>query len=143
MDGGRRASHTLDGRYGSGYGLVIRDADGSPRELHRLLPSAEIARVDPLTSEPIYQYGLGEAGGATVSQTYGWRDLIVIRPTVTLSSIGANGFVNGLAPIRAARNAIGLAPGPSDRMGLLGVLAQESGRSKFAKASVAGGLSHR
>ncbi len=94
--------------WGAGYALVIRDADGEPRELHRLLPTAVICRIDPATSEPFYEYGLGTVAGATQVQTYSWRDLIVIRPTVQLSTIGAYGFQNGLAPVKAAKNAIGL-----------------------------------
>jgi HK97 family phage portal protein len=102
-----RAQLTADALlWGQGIALVVRDADGLPRELHRLLPTSVISSIDPATSEPAYQYGLGEANAPT---TYSWRDLIVIRPTVQLSTIGAFGFQNGLAPIKAAKNAIGLA----------------------------------
>jgi HK97 family phage portal protein len=102
-----RAQLTADALlWGQGVALVIRDVDGNPRELHRLLPTSVISSIDPATSEPTYQYGLGEANAPTV---YSWRDLIVIRPTVQLSTIGAFGFQNGLAPIKAAKNAIGLA----------------------------------
>jgi HK97 family phage portal protein len=105
LDAGElRSALTLDALlWGAGYALVIRDSDGKPQELHRLLPTAVIARVDPNTSEPSYDYNVGTGGG-----NYSYRDVIVIRPIVRMDNIGAYGFQTGLAPIKTCREAIAL-----------------------------------
>jgi HK97 family phage portal protein len=100
-----RAQVTADALlWGAGYAAVVRDDQGNPRELHRLLPTAVIATIDPDTSEPSYQYNPGGAA----SKTYSWSDIIVIRPTIRQDNLGTYGLLTGLAPIRTAREAIAL-----------------------------------
>jgi phage portal protein BeeE len=51
-----RLNLTIDAMLaGNGYALVVRDADGNPVELHRLLPATVITTIDP-RGEPKYTY---------------------------------------------------------------------------------------
>jgi phage portal protein BeeE len=89
---------------GSGYGLVIRDGEGNPRELHRLPPYAVVVTIDPITSEPSYRFNIGQEGG----NTYSYRDIIHITPVARMDGINGLGYLTGLSQVRTARQAIGL-----------------------------------
>jgi HK97 family phage portal protein len=90
--------------WGAGYAAVIRDGDGNPVELHRLLPWAVVASIDLVTGEPRYQYSVGQS--QTVN--YSFRDVIALTPIIRKDMVGSIGPLLGLAPIQSARNAIGL-----------------------------------
>jgi HK97 family phage portal protein len=101
-----RTALTLDSLlWGSGFGLVLRDSEGQPRELHRLPPPNVVTVVDPFTQEPHYTCNIGQGG----TGEYGWQDIIQVRPIVRLDALATAGWQTGLAPIKTGRQAIGLA----------------------------------
>jgi len=101
-----RTALTLDSLLcGSGFGLIVRDLDGNPREIHRLPPPNVVTTVDPFTMEPKYTCNIGQGG----TGEYSWQDIIQIRPTVRMDALATAGFQTGLSPIKTGRQAIGLA----------------------------------
>lgn len=100
--------------WGAGYAAVVRDNDGNPVELHRLLPWAVVATIDLVTGEPSYAYNVGQSGPAL---RYGHNDVIAITPIIHKDMVGSIGPLLGLAPIQSARNAIGLSQSLEDHAG--------------------------
>lgn len=96
--GALRTQITIDAMlYGGGFAYANRTSDGRAVELIRLKPNAVTVEVDQITSEPRYKYSDG-----AVQRYYSFRDIIHIAPPTSLDG------VNGEAPIRTAREAIGL-----------------------------------
>ncbi|MER2263894.1 phage portal protein [Methylobacterium oxalidis] len=83
---------------GNGYGLVIRDSDGTPVEIHRLPPEAVSIVVNPLTSEPWFKVSTSDG-----QATYSHADVVHVPALCSLDGI------SGVAPIIRARNVIALA----------------------------------
>lgn len=95
--GALRAQLTIDALLqGGGYAFANR-RDGRVVELIRLKPSAVTVEVDQLTGEP--RYLLSDGAG---QRTYGFADIVHISPLASLDG------VTGEAPIRTAKEAIGL-----------------------------------
>lgn len=91
--------------WGAGYGLVLRDSDGIPTEIHRLPPWCVVVIADPFTMEPTFEVSVG----GSVTGKYTCRDIVYIRPIVKIDNLATAGFQTGLAPIKTGRQAIGLA----------------------------------
>ena len=97
--GALRSQITIDALLnGGGFAYVNRRTDGTVAELIRLAPAAVTVEIDGVTSEPRYKLALANGG----SRYYDHRDIIHIAPLASLDGI------NGEAPIRSAREAIGL-----------------------------------
>jgi HK97 family phage portal protein len=101
--------------WGAAYALVLRDREGNPAELHRLLPTTVVVRPDPFTQEPTFTV----SASAEKTADYTWRDVIYVRPTVRIDNLATAGFQTGLAPIKTGRGAIGLAKALEDHAGRL------------------------
>lgn len=86
--------------HGDGFGYIVRDGGGPPRELHRLRPGSVIASEDLYTAEPVYR----------VNTNNGAISGIVSRDNILhlKAGLSADG-VTGASPIHEAREAIGLA----------------------------------
>lgn len=85
--------------HGNAYGLILRDREGRPRELHRLNPPSVAVSIDTLTGEPSYRVSTG-AG----SQTVNFADMLHLRAPATLQADA----VKGRSPLTDAKDAIGL-----------------------------------
>jgi HK97 family phage portal protein len=86
--------------HGDGFGYIVRDGSGAPRELHRLRPSAVVVMEDTVTSEPIYRIN---AVNHSIAGVVGRDNIIHIRAGL------ADDGITGVSPIHEARDAIGLA----------------------------------
>jgi HK97 family phage portal protein len=101
-----RTALTVDALlWGAGYGLVLRDSDGKPVEIHRIQPWCVVVTPDPFTQEPVFTV----SPNAQTTAEYTCRDIIYIRPIVKIDNLATSGFQVGLAPIKTGRQAIGLA----------------------------------
>jgi len=101
--------------YGDGFAALMRLSDGSPFELIRMRPGSVIVYYDPSTNEPFYSWQ-PQAGSSTLdgraqispmssgegAVEFSYKDVIHIT-----SPLSVNG-ITGIAPIQAAREAIGL-----------------------------------
>jgi HK97 family phage portal protein len=97
--GALRSQLTMDAMLnGGGFAFANRDRDGRVVELVRLSPTAVMVETDTLTGEPRFRVTEGRG-----QHIYGFRDIIHIAPLASLDG------VKGEAPIRSAREAIGLA----------------------------------
>ncbi|MBX5149563.1 phage portal protein [Rhizobium lentis] len=85
--------------HGNGYGSILRDQGGKPRELHRLLPTSVVVEIDPTTKEPRYKVTEG-----TSSRLVSFEDILHIRAP---SPLCTNSVV-GRSPLIEAKDAIGL-----------------------------------
>jgi HK97 family phage portal protein len=101
--------------WGAAYALVLRDREGNPAELHRLLPTTVVVTPDPYTQEPTFTV----SPNAEKTAQYTWRDVIYVRPTVRIDNLATAGFQTGLAPIKTGRGSIGLAKALEDHAGRL------------------------
>lgn len=82
--------------WGNGFGFINR-ADGKPRELIRLAPSAVTVELDRTTSEPIYRLSDG-----TTNRVLDRRDVLhIAAPSID--------GVKGASPVTECKDAIGLA----------------------------------
>lgn len=86
--------------HGDGYGYVVRDNGGQPRELHRLRPGSVIVQEDLYTAEPVYRVN---TNNGTISGIVSRDNILHLR-----AGLAADG-VTGTSPIHEAREAIGLA----------------------------------
>lgn len=91
--GALRATLTADALlHDHGYALANRVGDGKVHEFIRLDPRSVTIKADEITSEPVYEVREGNR-----VRRYGYRDILHISAPL------------GLAPIKAGREAIGLA----------------------------------
>lgn len=102
--------------YGDGFAAARRLKSGEVYELFRLQPGSVTVFYDSVTTEPLYKHQ-PQGGGASAldgraqtnyaaqeaEQTYHWRDVIHVSAPLSVNGI------TGVAPIQAAREAIGLA----------------------------------
>ncbi|SEB43529.1 phage portal protein, HK97 family [Nitratireductor aquibiodomus] len=96
--GALRAQITMDALLtGGGFAYANRASDGRVVELIRLPANSVSVETDTLTGEP--RYRLNESAG---QRFFTFRDIIHVAPLASLDG------VNGEAPIRTAREAIGL-----------------------------------
>lgn len=86
--------------HGDGFGYIVRDNGGQPRELHRLRPGSVIVQEDLHTAEPVYRIS---TNNGAISGIVSRDNIIQIR-----AGLAADG-VSGVSPIHEAREAIGLA----------------------------------
>ncbi|WP_029660481.1 phage portal protein [Aliihoeflea sp. 2WW] len=97
--GALRSQITADAMLnGGGYAYANRASDGHVVELIRLKPDAMSVELDTVTGEPRYKLNEGQG-----RRFFDFRDIIHVAPLTSLDG------VNGEAPIRTAREAIGLA----------------------------------
>jgi len=83
---------------GNGYGLIRRDADGTPFEIIHLRPEAVSIVVDQITGEPWFRVTV--AGG---------QEIVSHADMIHLKAPGSLDGITGTATIQRARNAISLA----------------------------------
>ncbi|RWD50560.1 MAG: phage portal protein [Mesorhizobium sp.] len=92
--GALRATLTADALlHDHGYALANRVGDGKVQEFIRLDPRSVTIKADEITGEPVYEV----RDGKNSLRRYGYRDILHISAPL------------GLAPIKAGRQAIGLA----------------------------------
>lgn len=85
---------------GDGYGFIVRDSDGVPRELHRLRPGSVSVDEDAVTAEPIYRV---TTNNGAINGVVPRDNIIHLRAGLSFDN------VTGVSPIVEAREAIGLA----------------------------------
>lgn len=86
--------------HGDGYGFIVRDGEGKPRELHRLKPGSVTVAEDLITAEPVYRIS---SNNQSISGIVARENIIHLK-----AGLNADG-VTGISPVREAREAIGLA----------------------------------
>jgi len=86
--------------FGNGFGMIVRDGERLPREIHRLHPPAVTIDVNGVTGEPSYKVATGNAGQRIVA----YSDMLHLRAPSPLSTDA----VSGKSTLLEARDAIGL-----------------------------------
>jgi HK97 family phage portal protein len=102
--------------HGDGFAVANRLSNGAVYELIPLQPGSVTVYYDSFTGEPLYKYQPQSGGASTLDgrtqvsaatrepeRVYSWRDVIHVSAPISVNGI------TGVAPIAAAREAIGLA----------------------------------
>src|SRR5579872_3437932 len=96
--GALRTQLTVDALLsGGGFGYVVRDSQGIPREIHRIAPQNAVTMIDLSSGEP--RYRLTFDGQSFVAS---YRDVIHIFSPVQLDGIFASPPVGGLSTVASA-----------------------------------------
>lgn len=86
--------------HGNGYAVIVRDAEGLPRELHRLAPTVTSVEIDAASGEPRYRINPAKGRQRILSL----HDVLHIRAPNPLGTDG----VTGESAIIRAKDAVGL-----------------------------------